>query len=146
MLFTAVCATSFAYEGWIIATTINAELKDAKKNLPRALVIGTLIVMATYVLYYIGLAGAVEHSVMMAGGEAGAKLAFANVFSNDVDNNKLTEKIYKDYENYVISHLYTQVDAIALPPSLNNGKFVFDDIIWDGKKFVKKTTDESSVY
>lgn len=82
MLFTAVCATSFAYEGWIIATSINSELKDAKKNLPRALVIGTLIVMATYVLYYIGLAGAVENSVMMAGGEAGAKIAFASVFSN----------------------------------------------------------------
>ena len=25
-LFTAVCATSFAYEGWILATTINSEL------------------------------------------------------------------------------------------------------------------------
>lgn len=32
-LFTAVVATAFAYEGWIIATGINAELKDAKKNL-----------------------------------------------------------------------------------------------------------------
>lgn len=82
MLFTAVCATSFAYEGWIIATSINSELKDAKKNLPRALVIGTLIVMATYILYYVGLAGAVENSVMMEGGETGAKIAFANVFSN----------------------------------------------------------------
>ena len=82
MLFTAVCATSFAYEGWIIATSINSELKDAKKNLPRALVIGTLIVMATYIFYYVGLAGAVENNVMMAGGEAGAKIAFANVFSN----------------------------------------------------------------
>lgn len=82
MLFTAVCATSFAYEGWVIATSINSELKDSKKNLPRALVIGTLIVMATYVFYYIGLAGTVENSIMMEGGEAGAKMAFANVFSN----------------------------------------------------------------
>lgn len=82
MLFTAVCATSFAYEGWIIATSINSELKDAKKNLPKALVIGTLIVMAAYVLYYIGLAGAVDNTVMMESGETGAKMAFANVFSN----------------------------------------------------------------
>ena len=42
-LFASVCATAFAYEGWIIATSINAELKDAKKNLPRALVIGAII-------------------------------------------------------------------------------------------------------
>lgn len=81
-LFTAIVATSFAYEGWIIATSINAELKDAKKNLPRALTFGTLFVALIYILYYTGLAGAVENSVMMKGGEAGAKLAFATVFSN----------------------------------------------------------------
>jgi len=81
-LFTAVVATSFAYEGWIIATSINAELKDAKKNLPRALTFGTLFVALIYILYYIGLAGAVNNSVMMKGGEAGAKLAFSTVFSN----------------------------------------------------------------
>lgn len=81
-LFTAVVATSFAYEGWIIATSINAELKDAKKNLPLALTFGTLFVALTYILYYIGLAGAVSNSVMMEGGEAGAKLAFSTVFSN----------------------------------------------------------------
>jgi hypothetical protein len=33
-LFAAVVATVFAYEGWIVATSINAELKNAKKNLP----------------------------------------------------------------------------------------------------------------
>lgn len=80
-LFTAVVATSFAYEGWIIATSINAELKDSKKNLPRALVLGTAIVAAVYILYYIGLAGGVSNEVMMQGGETGAKLAFENIFS-----------------------------------------------------------------
>ncbi len=81
LLFTAVVATAFAYEGWIIATSINAELKDAKKNLPKALLFGALIVMVVYILYYIGLAGAVPNETMMAGGEAGAKLAFEAVFS-----------------------------------------------------------------
>ena len=82
VLFTAVCATSFAYEGWIIATSINAELKDSKRTLPRALVIGTFIVMITYVIYYIGLAGTIENHVMMESGEAGAKMAFVKVFSS----------------------------------------------------------------
>lgn len=81
-LFTAIVATAFAYEGWIIATSINAELKDAKKNLPRALIGGTFAIMLVYILYYIGLAGAVSNEVMMAGGEAGAKLAFETVFSS----------------------------------------------------------------
>lgn len=79
-LFTALVATAFAYEGWIIATSINAELKNSKRNLPIALVLGTLIVAAVYILYYIGLAGGATNAEMMASGEAGAKLAFENIF------------------------------------------------------------------
>lgn len=79
-LFTAVVATAFAYEGWIIATSINAELRDSKKNLPIALVLGTILVMVTYILYYVGLAGAVTNETMMAGGQEGAKLAFETIF------------------------------------------------------------------
>lgn len=81
-LFTAVVASAFAYEGWIIATCINAELKNSKKNLPIALVLGTIIVGVIYILYYIGLAGAASNEVMMAGGEAGAKIAFTNIFGS----------------------------------------------------------------
>jgi len=80
-LFTAVVATAFAYEGWIIATSINAELKDAKKNLPKALVIGTIAVVIIYVLYYVGLAGGVTNEVMMKGGQDGAKIAFETIFT-----------------------------------------------------------------
>lgn len=79
-LFASVVAVAFAYEGWIIATSINAELKDSKKNLPRALIWGSLIVVAVYVFYYIGLAGAVTTDELMKSGEAGAKMAFQNIF------------------------------------------------------------------
>ena len=79
-LFTSVVAVAFAYEGWIIATSINAELHEAKKNLPRALVWGSLIVVAVYILYYIGLAGMVPSSVLMQSGEQSARLAFSQVF------------------------------------------------------------------
>lgn len=78
-LFASVVAVAFAYEGWIIATSINAELKDSKKNLPRALIWGSLIVVAVYVFYYIGLVGAVSTETLMKDGQAGAKLAFQNI-------------------------------------------------------------------
>ncbi|MDD2562014.1 MAG: amino acid permease [Eubacteriales bacterium] len=81
-LFTSVVAVAFAYEGWIIATSINAELRDAKKNLPRALVIGSLIVVAVYILYYIGLASVVPSDVLMQSGEQSARLAFSQVFGS----------------------------------------------------------------
>lgn len=79
-LFGAIVALAFAFEGWICATSIGTELKDSKKNMPRALLIGTVIVAVVYVIYYIGLAGAVESSVLMENGEAGAKTAFQQIF------------------------------------------------------------------
>lgn len=79
-LLAAVVATAFAYEGWIIATSINAELKDAKKNLPIALVLGTIAIVVIYILYYVGLAGGITNAELMQGGEAGAKIAFSAIF------------------------------------------------------------------
>jgi APA family basic amino acid/polyamine antiporter len=81
-LLGSVVAVAYAYEGWILATSINAELKDAEKTLPRALIIGSLIVVATYILYYIGLSGAVSTAELMESGEAAARLAFQRLFGN----------------------------------------------------------------
>ena len=49
-LFGAGVATAFAYEGWILATSINSEIKDSKKNLPIALVVGGIIIIAIYLI------------------------------------------------------------------------------------------------
>ena len=76
-LFAAIVASVFAYEGWIVATSINSELKNPKRNLPIALVVGSLIVVAAYVLYYIGVAGGASNAVLM---EKGATTAFRNIF------------------------------------------------------------------
>jgi len=78
-LFAAIVATVFAYEGWIVATSINSELKNPKKNLPLALLIGSIIVVSAYVLYYIGVAGGASNAVLM---EEGATTAFKNIFGN----------------------------------------------------------------
>jgi len=79
-LMKAAVAVAFAYEGWVLATSINAELRDAKRNLPRALVLGSFIVVITYILYYIGLNGAVTTEELMASGQAAAKMAYQRVF------------------------------------------------------------------
>ena len=78
-LFGGVVATVFAYEGWIVATSINAELKNPKKNLPIALVIGSVIVVTAYVLYFVGVAGGASTAVLI---EKGAPTAFTNIFGN----------------------------------------------------------------
>jgi len=82
-LLASVCATAFAYEGWIISTSINSELKDAKRNLPRALIIGGIIVVATYTLYYLGVGGGASVEVLM---NEGATSAFTNLFGGVFGN------------------------------------------------------------
>ena len=45
---TALIAALFAYDGWIAATLIAGEVRDPGRALPRALIWGTLLVIATY--------------------------------------------------------------------------------------------------
>ena len=78
-VFAGIAAASFAYEGWIVATSINAELKNPKRDLPRALVIGTIIIMAVYILYFIGLTGGASVEVLM---KEGATTAIKNLLGN----------------------------------------------------------------
>ena len=82
-LLASVCATAFAYEGWIIATSINAEIKDSKKNLPRALIVGGIIIAAVYILYYIGVAGGATNQELI---EKDATVGFTNIFGNTLGN------------------------------------------------------------
>ncbi len=65
----ATLSTAFAYEGWIIATSINAELKDAKRILPRALIFGTILVALIYILYYLGISGVLSNDQVLAAGD-----------------------------------------------------------------------------
>ena len=82
--FGAVVAFAFAYEGWIIATCINAELHDAKKNLPKALVIGTLIVISIYVAYFVGIASVLSTEEIIAAGDNLPKIAFSRLLGSEV--------------------------------------------------------------
>ena len=78
-IFGGIVAFAFAYEGWIIATSINAELKDSKKNLPRALILGSLIVVLVYLGYFLGLTGVLPVSQIVAAGDDLPRLAFTSL-------------------------------------------------------------------
>ncbi len=84
-ILAAVVAFAFSYEGWIITTSINAELKDSKKNLPRALVIGAIIVIAVYLAYFLGLSGVLPvEKLMNPDANAVPKEAFSVLFGSPV--------------------------------------------------------------
>ena len=76
-VFGAVVSAAFAYEGWIIATSINSEIRDSKRNLPRALIFGTLTIISVYVLFFVGLSGVASADELI---EYGVTRAFVNLF------------------------------------------------------------------
>ena len=79
-LAVATLATAFAYEGWIIATCINAELRDAKKTLPRALLLGAITVVAIYMLYYMGISGVLSNNEIIEAGDNAPVEVFSLIF------------------------------------------------------------------
>ena len=48
--FTAMLAAFWAYQGWVTVGFIGGEVKDARRNIPRGIVIGVFIVIALYLL------------------------------------------------------------------------------------------------
>ena len=79
-LFPAICGTIFAYEGWIVATSINSEIRDSKKNLPIALCVGSLIIVLAYTLYNIGILGLADIVDVSNNGNMGAFINLDSIF------------------------------------------------------------------
>ena len=86
-MFGAVASFAFAYEGWILATTINSELKDSKKNLPLALILGALVCTVIYCLYLFSMSSVGDVSAIIGTwplGEVLPRIAFTKNFGNFV--------------------------------------------------------------
>ena len=81
-LFPAITASMFAYEGWIAASSIGTELKNSRRNLPLALILGGISVTMVYLLYYIGIMGAIDSHLLINYGAEGIKMAFSSVLGS----------------------------------------------------------------
>ncbi|MCL1950047.1 MAG: amino acid permease [Turicibacter sp.] len=78
-LFYAVLSTVFAYAGSEEVLMMSSEIKNRKRNLPLAITIGSVIIIAIYVLYTIGVFGAIEVGALSTAG--GVTAAFQTVFA-----------------------------------------------------------------
>ncbi|MDV4152236.1 APC family permease [Clostridium sp. AL.422] len=76
----AIAPIAFSFDGWIIATSIGHEIKDSKKNLPKALVIAPLFILLIYVLYFVGISIYVGPEKIMALGDSHVDLAANMIF------------------------------------------------------------------
>lgn len=64
-----ISAVAFSYDGWIISTSIAHEIKDSKRNLPRALVIAPLIILFLYLSYFIAISTYLGSAGVLAAGD-----------------------------------------------------------------------------
>lgn len=86
-VFAGVASFAFAYEGWIIATSINSELHDAKRNLPIALILGALFCTVLYCLYIFAMSSVGDVQTIIGTwplGESLPRIAFSNIFGKTV--------------------------------------------------------------
>lgn len=79
---TAVLGAAFAYEGWIIATTINGEIKDAKNNLPKALIFGSLAIVIIYISYFLAIVQIIPVNDILKQGDNAVNVAAQVVFGS----------------------------------------------------------------
>lgn len=79
-LFAAIVPIAFAFDGWICATSICHEIRDSRKNLPRAMIFSPLIILVVYVAYFVGISALVGPDKVMQLGDAHVEYAATNLF------------------------------------------------------------------
>ncbi len=85
--FSAVVGFAFAFEGWVLATTINSELKEPQKTLPKALIGGAFFVVIIYILYMFSMSSIGSVSDILGTWPLGqdlAKMAFTPILGEAV--------------------------------------------------------------
>ncbi len=78
-----IVAFAFAYEGWIAVSAVAKEIKNARRNLPLALVFGLLLVIGVYLSYILGIGGVLSREEILASGNGLSLSAFTTLLFNN---------------------------------------------------------------
>lgn len=76
----AIMPIAFAYEGWVVATSITHKIDNPKKNLPKALILSPLLILFVYVLYFVGISLYVGPKQMISMGDSHMLYVATNLF------------------------------------------------------------------
>lgn len=66
----ALAPIAFSYDGWVVSTSISHEIKNSKRNLPIALIVGPIFVLFAYIFYFVGISILVGPNRIMELGDA----------------------------------------------------------------------------
>ncbi len=76
----AAAPIAVAFDGWSSAVSIAPELKDARCNLPRALVAAPIIILVLYLGYFVGISCFLGPQTVIQAGDASLSLMFVKLF------------------------------------------------------------------
>ena len=76
----AAAPIAFSFDGWPAATSIAPELRRAQRNLPIALVVAPLAILALYLVYFVGISLTLGPGTVMAAGDGSLALLFSRLF------------------------------------------------------------------
>ncbi|MEG1584480.1 MAG: APC family permease, partial [Anaerovorax sp.] len=65
----AIGPVAFSFDGWVVSMAVAHEVKDSKRNMPKALIIAPLFVLAAYLIYFLGICGYVGPETVMKLGD-----------------------------------------------------------------------------
>lgn len=76
----------FAYDGWTIFVSIAPEVKNPKKNLPLAFIIGPVLILVLYLAFFFGLSKILGPSFIMTTGNDAVNYAAEWLFGRHIGN------------------------------------------------------------
>lgn len=79
---TAFAPIAFSLDGWIVSTTICHEIRNSRRNFPLALTIAPLVILAVYIIYFVGITSLVGPDTIIREGNDSVFLASTRIFGD----------------------------------------------------------------
>lgn len=74
----------FAYDGWTVVASIAPELKNSKKNLARAFIIGPIVILVMYLVFFYGLSRILGPTFIMTTGNDAVLYATEMIYGKTI--------------------------------------------------------------
>lgn len=87
---TALVPIAYSLDGWTIALNITPEVKNAKRNMPIALIVGPIIILIVYIIYLIGIYNILGPDQIIALGDEAVFFAGKKILGERLGNILLT--------------------------------------------------------
>ncbi len=75
----AIGPIAFSFDGWVVSMAVAHEVKNSRRNVPRALIAAPLFVLAAYLMYFLGITGYLGPEQVMALGDESVATAATNL-------------------------------------------------------------------